>query len=329
MNGIYQLSSSAVTVKKLIENKLWKQALIDSFWAPFHGTDMNSLVQKRTNLTKEAGKGEVFTIRKKLVGAGVEGDAQLEGNEEALDTASFETSLQIYRHATKLKKGLTAQYDEFNMPQEAQNALKDWMAEKIDDKHFEAIYANHTNIVYGGDASSLGTIEAADKVTPTLLRKINAQAKTGFGRRINPLVPVKYKGKSYYIFLAHPYAIYDLKEDTDMKQYMINALPSSMTENPIFSGADFIFDGLVIISHEKVAIGNNGGAGSVPYSKNLLLGAQSLLFTEGKRPRIIPQTGDYDYISSYGIEAIFHVDKPKFDSFDHGSIEVITSRTAL
>ena len=89
------------------------------------------------------------------------------------------------------------------------------------------------------------------------------------------------------------------------------------------------FSKVVIISHEKVVIANNGGGGTVPYSKNLLLGAQSLLFTEGKRPRIVTETDDYDSIVKYGIEAIFHVDKPNFDSKDFGSIEVITARTNL
>lgn len=331
MQGTYQLSSTAITVKKYIETKLWKQAIADSFFSQFMGKDSGSLVQVKTNLEKGTGKGEVFTIRKKLKGKGVTGRARLEGNEEALETASFETSLELYRHATSVENGLTAQYDEFNMPQEAQDALKDWMSEKIDDLCFDAIYASHTNNVWGstGSATSVATLTTSDKLTPTFLRKLKIKAKLGIGRTINPLLPIKYKGRNYYILLCHDESLLELKEDTTMQQYLIHAMPPGW-DNPIFSGAEIIYEGMVLMTHERVFNANTGGSGgNVPYAKNLLLGAQSLLWTWGKRPRIIPMMDDYEMISKYAIEMIGHADKPKFDSLDYNSMCVYTSRTIV
>jgi len=330
MRGMYELSASASNVKKLVEEKLRKQAVEASFFASLEGTAEGSIVQIKTELEKSEGASVTHTLLKELKGEGVEGDEELEGKEEGAETAEFTTSLQLYRHATKVKGGLTWQYDSFNMPQQSQELLKRWMTRKIDTLRFAALYANHTNNIYGGDATSVATLEAADKLTPTLLRKIRVMAETGKNGAFEPLVPYMYKGEWYFFLVTHPEVIYDLKEDATMQQYLINSLPRDIRENPAFTGAEMIFDGIVLKpNRSRVFISNKGGSGSVPYAKSLLLGGGALLWSWGERPKIIPQVRDYGRIKSFAIEMIAHADKPQFDSVDFGSMCVITSRTQV
>lgn len=330
MRGMYELSSTAENVKKLVEEKLRKQAIEASFFAPLEGTAEGSIVQVKTELEKSDGASVTHTLLKELKGEGVEGDEELEGKEEGIDTATFTTSLQLYRHATKVKGGLTWQYDAFNMPQQSQEALKRWMTRKIDTLRFTALYSSPTNLAYGGDATSVGTLETGDKLTPTLLRKLRVMAETGKNGAFEPLVPYMYKGEMYYFLVTHPEVIYDLKEDATMQQYLIHSLPRDIRENPAFTGAEMIFDGIVLKpNRSRIFTSNTGGAGSVPYAKSILLGGGALLWSWGERPKVVPQVRDYGRIKSFAIEMIAHADKPKFDNVDFGSMVVITSRTRI
>lgn len=327
----FQYNVAANNVKKIIETKLWKQAIIDSYFNKFMGESDMNVVQTKTDLSKEKASKETFTIRKKLIGAGVTGYETLEGKEEDLSLSTFDVTLEMYRHATAIKNGLTAEYDNFNLPAEAKQALQDWMTERIDGLCFDAYYSATpaANIVYAGAATSIATIQATELISPALLDKLNVIASTGNKRAFNPLRPVKINGKNYYILLASKESLYDLRRNSEMLQAFREAEVRG-SENPIFSGAELIYNGIIVHSHERVFTADNGGAGSnISYAKNLLLGAQSLVWSWGRKPEIKTQTKDYDMISGFAIQMIGAAAKPTFDSVNHGMVEVRTARTKL
>ena len=213
--------------------------------------------------------------------------------------------------------------------EEARSALQDWGTEFIDQRMFTALEASPTKIFYGGSATATGDITAADKLTPAMISKMRVWAKTGGARSQTPLRPVKINGKMYYVLLVHPDVAYDLKQDATYAQAEREALARS-GDHPIFTGAIAMWDGVVIHEHENVSITTNWGAGSnVPGAKCSLMGAQSLLWAWGKRPKIVAKEFDYGDEHGYGWSIIYQTNKPVFNGKDYGSIAMYVARTQI
>ncbi len=321
-------SSNALT-KKAWEEKLYRDTLKDSYFSRFMGEDAKSLVQVKTELTKTKGDNITFGIRMRLTGAGVTSGTILEGNEEKLTTYDFNVSLEQYRHGVRDNGELDRQRTVFSIDDESKAALQGWGSEKIDELCSDAIHASPTKIFYGGTATSTATIAAGDKLTPALISKAKTWALGGGGRSQTPLRPIRINGKNYLILLVHGDVMYDLKQDTTFSQARREALERGK-DNPIFSGAEAIWDGVVIHEHENVPIVTDWGAGAnIPGSKCVLMGAQSLCFAWGKRPRVVQKTFDYDNEHGYGWGMICRVAKPVFNTKDYGSVAVYVSRTQI
>lgn len=311
-------TSSDTNTKRLVAAKIFKKAIIDSYFSKFMGEGENNIVQVNKDFAKNKGSSSVvFTIFNKLVGAGVTGSTRLKGQEEKLTEYNFSITPQLYRHATAVENGLTEQFDSFNVPTIAQDRLKDWMTEKIDTLCFNALFTSPTNTAFGGDATTVNTLDSSDKITPTHLRKLNVYAKTGKNRTYNPLIPIPVNGRKYLVYLASPESIYDLKEDSTMAQYLREAEVRGK-ENPIFNGATLIFDNIVIHEHERITTATNSG--SVKYSRNILLGAQALVWAWAKRPWVVEEMDDYEHITGWAINMVSGAGKPSFNSVDYGSI---------
>lgn len=86
---------------KLWSRKLFREALKQCFFSRYMGEDSNSLVQVLTDTKKSAGDRITVGLRMQLSGAGVQGDATLEGNEEALTTYSDAVTIDQLRHAVR------------------------------------------------------------------------------------------------------------------------------------------------------------------------------------------------------------------------------------
>jgi N4-gp56 family major capsid protein len=99
-------------------------------------------------------------------------------------------------------------------------------------------------------------------------------------------------------------------------------------ENPLFTGAVAIWDGMIVHAHENCAIATDSGSGSnVPWVKSVVLGAQALCWAWGKRPEVTEETFDYGNEQGYAIGMIAGVKKSVFNSVDYGSLGVYLSRT--
>jgi N4-gp56 family major capsid protein len=336
-------TNNALT-KKAWEEKLFRDSRKDVYFEKFTGTSSESIVQRKEQLTKSKGDKITFGIRMRLAGAGVSGDAILENNEEALSTYDFSVTLDQQRHAVRDNGALTRKRVMFNIDEESKDALKVWGSEKRDLMHFDALGLLSTSSVTpskvfykpsGGvltansAATAKSNLHATDsKLTPNMISGIKAWAISGGNRQYVPLRPVKVGGKSYYVLLVHPDVMYDLKIDSTFAQARREAMERG-SENPIFTGATAVWDGVVIHEHENCAIGTDGGGGSVAWSKAALLGAQSLVVAEGERGEVVQETFDYKNQNGYAWKQILAVGKPVFNSLDYGSLGVYLSRTNI
>jgi N4-gp56 family major capsid protein len=317
--------------KKLLEEELFREMEYESFHTRFQGKGADNIVQEKTQLESSKGDKVTFTLIKKLAGDGITGSSglSLEGNEEKLVTKTQSVYLEEYAHATKDDGPLTRQRAFFSIDAESRTQLKIWGREKLEKLFFTAVFASPIKTVYGGDATSAATLETADKLTPAKISYLKTGAKTGWNRAQNPIQMIRVNGKMYYVLLVHPDVLYDLKQDSTFSQAMREAEVRGK-ENPIFTGATAIWDGVIIHEHELCPIFTTGGAGGdVPYAKCMLLGAQAILHGWGARPEIVPEEWDFKRKHGFGISMMTHFDTAQFDSKDYGKAQLIVSRTKV
>lgn len=336
-------STSDALTKKAWEEKLFRDVVKESYFSKFVSSGADSIVTEKTQLSKDKGDEVTIGLRMRLAGAGVTEGQTLEGNEEKLSTYSMKLALKQYRHAVRDDGAMSRKRAMFEISGESQAALKDWMSEKIDQLHFDELgvgagatanpskifYKTSTGVLATGTAATAKTaLTAADgKLTLNMLSFLKAWALTGGNRSYVPLRPVKIEGKPYYVLLTHPDAVYDLRVDSNFQQAMRDAEVRG-SENPLFTGALAIWDGVVIHAHENCAIATDSGAGSnVPWVKSAFLGAQALCVAYGKRPEVVQKTFDYDNEEGYATGVIMGVKKSIFNSLDYGSLGVYLART--
>jgi len=84
---------------KLWSRKLFHEALKQTWAYKFMGKSSNSVIQLVTDASKDAGDKITVGLRMQLTGEGVQGDATLEGQEEALTTYSDTLFINQLRHA--------------------------------------------------------------------------------------------------------------------------------------------------------------------------------------------------------------------------------------
>lgn len=329
--------------KKIWEESLYRDAAKESYFSKFQSNGPDNIVTVKRQLEKSQGDEITIGLRKRLTGAGVTEGTQLEGNEEALSTASMKVRLAQYRHAVRDAGKMARKRSIIDIGSEAQAALKDWMSEKIDALSFDALGVgagatdNPSKIFYKTSAGVLSTGTAAtaksaltdvdSKLSLNFLSWLKTWARTGGGRDYIPLRPVKIKGKDYYVLLTHDDCLYDLRADAAFQQAMREAEVRG-SENPLFSGAVAIWDQVVIHAHENCYIGTDAGAGAdVPFAKSVFLGAQALCWAWGQQVEVVQEDFDYKNELGYGISMVAGVKRSAFDSKDYGSLGVYLSRT--
>ncbi|MCC7212519.1 MAG: DUF4043 family protein [Candidatus Brocadia sp.] len=271
--------------------------------------------------------------------AGVTGGQVLEGNELSLDWADYSITLQRYRQAVAAAEPLSWHRAAFSIPESSRQALVNWGRRKIQLKCMQALATSPTTIFY----NEAGTIKKTDtlataktaltlansKLTPLMVSFAKTWAMTGGGRASNqvPLMPIYVGGRPYYVLLTHPDAIYDWRNDSTVSQAHREALERGK-ENPIFSGAEYIWDGVIIHTHEYVRKGTDAGSGSnVAWTHAHLLGQQALLMAVGERPDLVDYYRDAKEDLFYAWRMTIEIAKPQFNSKDYGSLDIVVART--
>ena len=285
---------AALTQEQLTlwQRDLWKQARIHSFMNRFMGDGPNSMIQRITQLKKDQkGSRAVITLLADLVGDGVAGDRQLEGNEEAMQVFDQVIRIDQLRHATRHLGRMADQKSVVEFRRNAKDVLSYWHANRHDQIAFLTLsgvgYAVHNNgaprvgsdlvnLEYAADVKPLtanrrlrwnGTtklletngattsVAAADAPMWEMFVQLKAYAKTQRIRGVNV------DGEeTYHVFLS-PLAMAKLKLDPTYQLNLRHAQEKG-GKNPLFTGNEVKIDNLFI--HEHLNVFNTSGAsGSV------------------------------------------------------------------
>lgn len=330
----------SVTISGL-RQELWRKQLFadirdDLFMTRFIGETEQSMIQELTDLKKEKGSNISFGLGMKLSGAGVTGDSALESNEEATTDYDEDVAIDQLRNAVRLTGNMDEKKSAYEMRSKAKNRLADWFAERIDQEILDKICGKTTSTfsntptaaaasraIYAGGAGSIGAITTAMKMDTKVL---DAAKQTAI--LASPKIrPIKIGGKSYYVAILHPYDASNLRQDPVWNQAQREANVRG-EENPIFSGALGIYNGIIIHEHEYV-FRTNDGSGSAQVARNILCGQQAGVIAWGSPVKWVEK--EFDYANSWGIScgAIFGTIKPIFNSVDYGAITMFCASAAL
>lgn len=277
--------------------KFWHHARTNAFITKFTGTGVNAMIDRTTELKKsKKGNRAVITLLADMRTDGVMGDAQLEDNEEALQ--SFETVILFdqIRNASRIAGRMADQKSVVNFRNSAESALGYWAADRIDQMAFLSLssipYTRHTNgalraVLPAGQ--NLSDLEFAPDaaVAPSAnrcfyLTSTGLSRGTGNDAAEGSLVPLTYKalvqmkaaakdsfirpikragGQELYHVFVTPMGMADLRLDPD---FLANIRSAGVRgeANSLFSGADSVMvDGMLVSEYHHVYSNEGAAAG--------------------------------------------------------------------
>ena len=311
--------ANTLPVNEVYAKKLMQEVESELFFSKFIGAPgTRSLIVRYDDLSKSAGDTIKIPIVKKLSGAGVTGTNTLLGNEEDITTSTFLLPIDFIRHAVVVNKK-ELQSTPYDMLNTAKNLLKSWGVRKIESMMFTNASTGNDIVLYGGDATTVDEIDAADTLTTALISKAKAKIKAS-----RECAPVRIDGKDYYVMFIDPFQAYALKLDNAWQQAQREANVRGL-ENPIFSGALGIWDGVIIYESEYVQSGTNANVTPTRYAKALLMGAEAIAYGYGQEFTFNIENQDYNFKVGVGTDACLNIAPITFDTKQHAIVAVITA----
>ena len=305
----------------------WESGFNKSFFEKFTGTSPGSIIQVKEELTRQAGDTIIIPLLMPLTSAGVSGDDTLEGNEEALIYRDFAVKIDQIRNAVRIKGRMAEKKVQQDMRKDAREGLADWLAKWIDTTIFKELTADPTpdRIVYGGSATSEDSIGSADTFNTSLIGKAKRIALADENTMVKP---VRINGKETYVMIIDQWQARDLTSD----ERWINAQQYANVRgenNPIFSGALGVYDGVVIHQCNRI-IRTETGSGGTKVGHALFLGAQAAVFALGEPPTWEEDFFDYRNKVGFSCGRICGIKKTSFkydgeNPTDFGCINVLTA----
>jgi N4-gp56 family major capsid protein len=311
--------------------KLWaKEVIIEAqkeiFWGKFMGKGPNNVIEVREDFTKSKGDNITYPLWMKPTGAGVTGDAALEGSEESPTKFQDVVTVDQKRHAIRLDGAMTEQRPAYDLRSVAKELLKIWLAEKIDSDIFTAFALSPTRVLRPGVATTKATLTAAD----LFVLGLGSKARVLAAKTSPRLLPVSMGGRYMHLVVLHPDQEYDLKvNDATWGQAQRDARERG-DSNPVFTGALGYVDSVMYHSHVNIGTFADGGAGANLTGANaLFLARQAMVFAWAKKPFWVEKEFDYANQTGFATGAIWGQKKSVFNAEDFGVVVLQTIRTAI
>lgn len=304
------------------ERKAFHEYIRDGRFASYMGSDEFSMIQLKD--LKKLGEELSITLVNRLQGDGRVEREVLEGFEEEMVQRTCVFKPKVVRHAV-LHLGQDEDFSAIDLVEEKNALIKDWFMEKMRDQIISALgsisvsgsttpvaYAsaseaekdaylvdNSDRVLFGNatannsandHSASLANIDnTADKFIGTSAKLMKRLAKNA-----NPKVrPIKVEGdEEWYVVLCGSNTFRDFGADSDVKEAHKLAWERGQ-DNPLFTGGDLIYDGMIVREIPEIPNYAGVGAGGIQVAPVYLCGAQNLGIGWKQKLRMIQQVRDY------------------------------------
>lgn len=328
----------------------------DSGFKPYMGTSTNAVICAKYELAS-GGKTINIPLVTRLSGAGVSGQTQLEGAEEALGNYNHAISIAWKRNGVLLTKD-QEHYTEMDMRRAAKDMLGTWAMEGLRTDIIAALnskWASGAAVAYGSateaqkdawvdrnvdrilfgtaknnlsttapaggatydHSGSLTNIATTEKLSAAAVSLMKRIAKTA-SPHIRPMRVGN--GREYFVLFCNSLSFRDLKEDSTMATANREARERGVDSNPIFQDGDLIYDGVIIREIPEIGVISGVGGSSGDIGPAFLCGAQALAVAWGQEPKSKTDMRDYGFRYGVAIEEARGVSKLVFNDKDHGVV---------
>lgn len=334
--------------------KLHRDVNADGYFSrKFVGKGSNNIVHEKTELEKEAGDVIQFDLEARLKGELVEGDAPAEGKESILRHYSDTVSIDQARHSVSAGGRMSRQRTVHNIRKSCATQLTNYWKQAKDELCFfylsGARGAGHSDIfptswsgraqnalrapdaahaLYGGDATSVATLVAADKMSRDLIERADVRASniTKYFPEAANMYPLSVEGEDRFVVIMSPESAYDLRTGAGTNDWMDiqKALMTSVgLQSPVIKGGLGMINNTVLHSHRNVVTFTDGGAGSdVAYARSIMCGRQAACLayasSDGSRMSWVEEMRDYKNNPTIAAGYIMGMQKSRFNGFDFG-----------
>jgi N4-gp56 family major capsid protein len=341
------------------EDKYFTEYVRDSLFAPYMGTDENSIIQLNEELGTKAGKTITVSVVMRLQGSGVSGDNQLEDNEESMTTYGHAVQIEQLRNAVRVG-AMEQKHTVIDLLDAGRTMLKLWSMDDLRSDIIDALkspnvdgvtpYAScseqqkdtwlaaqyvsssNTRVLAGAvvsNASSEDHSTTLGNVDSTSDKLVFDQLQLGkrLAKKADPHIrPVKVKnGRERYVLFAESYAFRDLKTDTESIHQNAGERGS---DNPLFTDPDLDLDGVLVREVPEIATLTGVGNGGIDVSPNFLCGAQAVIVAWGQRPKFASRDFDYGNKKGVAIGEVRGVEKPTYNNIQHAVLTMYSSGVA-
>jgi len=327
------------------ERDFFREYIRENRFNKLMGADERSPIQINEDLTRNIGEQVNFELVNRLVASGVTGTNTLEGNEEALGIRNFRVTVDRTRHAV-VHDRLHEQFNAFDLVSAKKAVLQDWFKENIRDRIITALgsmsvdgsthyaYAdadettikdvwlanNADRVVFGANAGSY-TDHSSDlsqlDTTADIINTTNLAILKDFAKNANPKVrPIRVRDDEEWFVIVMGTKLFR-QAQTALATVNQNAWERARGEsNPLFTGGDLIYDGLIIKEIPEIGAlaGTPGASGTTSVAPAYLLGAQAVAYAIAQRSKVIENVRDYGAKKGAGVEMIDAVRKFYFGS---------------
>ncbi len=329
-------------IVKKWENKFFSEYVRNGRFAKYMGTDEFSMIQVKEALMGETGRDLSITLINRLTGSGKTGKSTLKGNEEKMDQRTFVFIVDRVRHAV-LHDRLDEDFSAINLVKAKNAILRVWFMENLRDAIIDALgsisvsgavsktYADATEthkdawlvdnadrVLFGAAISnnssndhsaSLSNIDnTADQFTAASLKLMKRRAEIA-NPKIRPITTND--DEEWFVVFAGSNTFRDFSNDSVIQQANREAWQRGK-DNPLFTGGDLLYDGMIIRKVADIADISSVGAGNINVGPVYLTGAQALGICWKRRSRMIEDIDDYGAKKGAGFEEIRDVKKLYF-----------------
>lgn len=345
--------------------KLWSAKLasdtpaLSFFGRKMMGRNENNIIHEDVSLASTAGDEVQFDLSANITGSPVTGDNVAEGQEKRLQFYSDTVKIDQARMPVSTGGRMTQKRTLHNLRETAKRRSSEYWAAWIDqlifmylsgargandEYHEPTTYAGHAgnafaapdaaHILYGGAATSKGTVASTDKFNRTMVERAETHARMmkAADKESTRIMPVTMEGGEHYAIVVSPWQEHDLRvsDTSGWVEIQKAAAAAEGRKNPLFTGALGMIKRVVLQSHEHVVRFTDYGVGNnVAAARALFLGRQAgiLAYGTSKGLRYDWQEELRDYKNQVNIASgvILGFKKSRFNSRDFGVISIDTA----